>query len=682
VPLDLQLPTVEEAGIVIDAQRDAAYEDALVVEDWVVYHPAPDGVPHTAARAELLADSKGLYLFWTVTDPEPDQVRARLNRRDNVWGDDLVGIYLDPAGDGQRAYLFFANGLGVQADAVRVANQDDSFSWDGQWDSAGRVTDTGFVVETFIPWDTVRHPEQMDTVGISLLRSTGRSGERSGWPRRDPEVNGIINQQNLLVGPGEVGKNRGLMLIPSLTAGYPTDQQQRWALGPAAPGLTVRYDPGPSLSLLATVNPDFSQVEGDNQQIDINQRYPLFFQERRPFFQEGQEWLDYGGPGMLYTRSMVTPRYGVRTTTEAGNWKLAALHVLDATPAPSVNEGGGWTEDDVADEMAFVTILRARRSVGANSAIGAFYSDKTLTGGELVNRVAGVDGALRLSDTTMLFFDVYGSHTVLSDGTTHTTPAGGFFAQQEGLNHELAAWLGVLPKGNFIENGFITRTDLVATGASASWKAYPSGPWLASITFMPVDMNADFRHSTGRLRDLSFGPEVEFRFADNTSVDLGAGHHEEVIDGAWLSYEDLFVSLNGNPTRWLGGGLMLTAGEKPFYEDLHIGQYSAATGNINLRPGSRLLLGASGSWETFVSEQTTYSGWVSRARVEAYANRELWMRVLWDRNSFAEFDAVTALGAWQVSPGRAVYLGTSVSQQGGDPMEWQAFAKASWVFML
>ena len=681
MPLDLELPTVDEAAIVIDAQRDAQYDNALRVDDWVVYYPAPDGVPHTQARTELLADKRGLYLFWELTDPEPEKVRARLNRRDNVWGDDAVGIYLDPAGDGQRAYLFIANGQGVQADAVRVANQDDRFSWDGQWDSAGRPTDTGFVVEMFIPWDTVRHPESMETVGVSLLRFTGRSGERAAWPRRDPDVSGIIVQQNLLTGPGQVGKNRGLTLIPSLTAGYPTDQQARWSLGPAAPGMTVRYDPGPSLSMLATVNPDFSQVEGDNQQININQRYPLFFQERRPFFQEGQEWLEHGGEGLLYTRSMITPRYGVRTTSEAGEWKLAALHVLDATPAPSVSEGGGWTQDDVDGRMAFVTVLRARRALNQH-ALGAFYSDKTLTGGQLANRVAGVDGVLRVSDTTMLFFDVYGTHTVLGDGTTVTNPAGGFLAEQDSQFHSLGAWMALRPPGTFLENGFVARDDLLATGTYAAWKAYPKSDALAAITVTPVELSADFRQSTGRLRDLRMGPNVELRFSNNTRVEFGLQHEEEVISDVALAYQSGWLEVRGTPARWLNLDAEVEVGEKPYYADLHIGEFRAASGSLSLRPGAHILIRGQAGWERFDSPTASYSGWVSRSRLELYATRELWLRLLWDHNSFDDLDRVTALGAWQVSPGRAVYLGGSTMHLSDQPMEWQVFAKASWVFML
>ncbi|MCP4808933.1 MAG: hypothetical protein GY913_00210 [Proteobacteria bacterium] len=138
VPLDLDLEHHHDAQIVIDARMDeSAWGEAPVIDERVVYWPAPDGVPEVHARARLTTDEEGIYVFYEVIDPEPDKVRVRITLRDNMWGDDMVGIYLDPAGTAQRGYLFFVNPAGVQADATRLANQDDVFAWDASGSPPG-----------------------------------------------------------------------------------------------------------------------------------------------------------------------------------------------------------------------------------------------------------------------------------------------------------------------------------------------------------------------------------------------------------------------------------------------------------------------------------------------------------------------------------------------------------------
>ena len=200
--LDLNLPHLESAAVVIDSHaNEPAWDQALIVDEFVSYRPVPDAEPVAKATVRVLSDAMGLYVHYTVVDPEPESVNARYATRDNIWGGETAGLYLDPAGDGQRAYLFLCNPYGIQSDATRVAGSGDSFSWDGQWMSAGRVTDTGYEIEIGIPWSSVRHPPSIDQIGLSLLYSNYRESQRSGWPRRDPDVNGILIQQAILTDP-------------------------------------------------------------------------------------------------------------------------------------------------------------------------------------------------------------------------------------------------------------------------------------------------------------------------------------------------------------------------------------------------------------------------------------------------------------------------------------------------
>jgi hypothetical protein len=683
--VDLDLPHFEDAAIVIDARaNEPAWQGAPVIEDWVTYHPEPDREPEVQARVRMLTDEAGFYLSYEVIDPQPERIRARLTRRDGVFGDDLVGVYLDPAGNAQRAYLFFVNAYGVQADLTRLAGEDDVLSWDGQWSSAGRLTEQGFEVEIFIPWRTVRHPRDMDLLGVSLLRITGRTGERSGWPRRDPDVSGILVQENLVPGPGEVDRSLAFQLIPSLTAGW-TDagpDPARWNVNGLAPGLTVRHDPSPALTVLGTLNPDFSQVESDQAQIEVNQRYTLFLSERRPFFQEGREWFDNQFGNLVYTRSMQEPRYGARATVEAGDWQVAALHVLDASPRPSVSEGAGWTEDDTAPGgeqlQALDTVLRARRSVGADGYAGLVYSDKQLVGGAW-NRVGGADTRLRLSDGVTAGASLLGSATRFADGRTETGAAGSF--ELEGRTREdfAGVWGGVQPDDFFAENGFLIYSDWLGGGVWGGRMLYPSSDRVRSVQLSYLSLDAFWRPSDGSFRDLYLSPMVQIRTANATSITAMWFHGTEIYQGATLDYDRAELGVEARPTRWLSAEVEARLGEGPHYETRDVGNLTGVDLGVSLRPTRWLELTQDAGFEQLSQHgDLLYRGLVSRSRLSAYASRELSARLLVDHSSFNELTRGSLLLAWQRNPGTGVFLGGSLSSES----EWQAFAKSSWVFQL
>ena len=688
-PIDLQLPHFEDAAVVIDAHaNEPAWDGAPAVEDWVVYWPAPDGVPEVHARTRMLTDERGLYVYYEVFDPEPEKVRARISKHDRVWGDDLVGIYLDPAGQAQRAYLFFVNPYGVKADATRLAGEDDQFSWDGQWEAAGRLTETGFEVEFFIPWSTVRHPADMSQLGISLLRSTGRSGERAGWPRRDPDVSGILVQEYLVGGPGEIGRHRGLQLVPSLTAGW-TDEgpdTSRLSWNGLAPGLTVRYDPSPALTLLATGNPDFSQVESDRAQVDVNNRHALFFEEKRPFFLEGREWFTTEYQSLVYTRSMTQPRYGARATVEAGDWQVAALHVLDSQPAGSVSEGDGWDDEEIlkadgSTRAALDTVVRARRSTTGDGFVGAIYSDKQLVDGAW-NRVGGVDGRARLGDSLTGAGSLLYSATSYADGSVRTAPAGQGRLNYESRNNEAWIWGGAQPADFMAENGYVIYTDWMGGELGAAHHFYPKSDRVPRVSYTPLSLATFWRPSDGELRDLFAMSELEFRFSNNIDMELEAFQGTEVYQDQSLTYRRFIVSGHGSPARWLSVRGGVEWGEGPYYETLEIGNHTGASVSVDV-PLKRVLVGQELTYERLTEPggELYYGGALTRTRLEVYATRNLWARALLDYDSFEEKSAVSLLGAWQTGPSRAVYVGGSVGEV-DDSLTWQVFAKASWVFQL
>ncbi|MCB9796579.1 MAG: carbohydrate binding family 9 domain-containing protein [Alphaproteobacteria bacterium] len=683
VPIDLDVPHLEDAAVVIDARADEpAWEGALVVDQFVVYYPVPDAEPTGQATVRVMSDPEALYILWEVVDPEPDKVRARLANRDNIWGDDWVGVYLDPAGQGQRAYLIMCNPLGVQTDATRLAGGDDRVSWEGQWRSAGRLTETGYVVEMAIPWRAVRHPEDMQTFGLSFLRMVSREAQRSGWPRRDPEVSGILVQEYLVGGPGELPVSRGLSLVPELTFGR-TDEgpPARWGTVQGATlGATLRFDPRPGVTTLATVNPDFSQVETDALQIDVNNRFPLYFAERRPFFLEGQEWFEAYDTSLVYTRSMVSPRYGARVIVEEGAWQLAMMHALDGSPRGSVNNNRGWTDAEVEGLLAFDTVLRARRDLARDGYVGLVMSDKTLAGSQMANRLGAVDARVRLGDRMVAAGSFAGSSTTLADGDVLMGPSaqGGFQYSSRRLDGELGgAWISPDFRA---ENGFLTRTDVVGLYGSSRLKAYPRGPLASQVGWRPgtVDLLLD---TDGRPLELGLNTGADAQLSRNSTLSASLAVRQEYVSDTWLEYRQGNVQLSGEPSRFFDGGVSLTLGEGPAYGSLLVGDQVKLGGWTTLKLGRHVRVGGSGVWEQLTaSEAQLYQGYVARGSLDVFATRAHYARVLYDHSSFTGYDRAQVLLAWQRGPNQAAWLGGVVSE-GDEGLSWQVFAKLRWVFM-
>ena len=690
IPVDVQIPYADEAQIVVDGQaNEAMWQSAPVFDEFHAYYPAPDAPVLGETRVRVLTDAKAIYFFFEVTDPEPDKVRAHLSRRDKIWRDDTLGVYLDPSADAQRGYLFMTNPYGVQADAVRVANQRDMFSWDGRWKSDGQLTETGYQVEFAIPWDTVRHPANAEQLGLSFLRATSRTSQRSGYPRRDPNIQGILIQEALVGGPGVLPKSRSLRLMPELTAGYTEEGplEGRWGVGGVSPGLTFRYDPNPAFATLGTVNPDFSQVESDASQVDINQRYALYLRDKRPFFTEGSEWFQTEFRNLLYTRSMVQPRAGVRLTMEHQGWSVAMLSVVDSAPGATVSEGGGWSDEDLQERLASASIIRARRAIGDGGAVGAFYSDRTILGNGLSSRLGGGDINVRLSDTWIMGAAAMGSRTLLSDGSAIAGPAGTLAFSHRSLNWNADLGSTYISPGFRAENGYVTFSDRLGFDGSFGRNFYPTMSAISRVQLQAVGGEFGLT-SAGGWRDHRVGPETEIEFGNGVDTEIWAAHWSELYEGQILTGVDYGKETQGNLTDIFGFGLGYEGGEAAYYDEDNpaVGHRHQVSGSLRFTPGKRWNLLQKMTWEQLqLTQELAYRGYVFRSTAEMYLNRTFWTRLILDRNSFSEQTLAELLLAWEENPGQVAYIGGSISSVGAiselaQPAEWQAFAKIAWTF--
>jgi hypothetical protein len=385
-----------------------AWQGKLAVAKGFRQRVPSDGAPVTErTEAYFGYDDKNLYAIFVCFDSDPGQVRARMSRREDVFDDDFVELMLDTFNDHRRAYAFFSSPLGVQADALWTEGPDPDanfdFSFDTVWNSAGRVTDRGYVTWMAIPFRSLRFASSdPQTWGILLARDIPRKNEKAFWPQYSSRILGRLNQTGQATGMEQISPGRNIQLIPyGILRSYKeinqTDPEdvffsQRELFGQI--GLDAKVVIKDKFVFDATINPDFSQIESDQPQITVNQRFEVFFPETRPFFQENANFFQTP-INLVFTRRIVDPKWGMRLTGKDGPWAVGFLVADTDSPGEEVD-----SNNPIYQQHALFAVGRVSRDIGNQSSIGVLYADREVNG--FFNRVGSVDGRFKINDNWAL----------------------------------------------------------------------------------------------------------------------------------------------------------------------------------------------------------------------------------------------------------------------------------------
>jgi len=391
--ISVSTPVVVDADIRVDGRlEDLSWEHAALLHSFTQYEPV-EGVPASQQTEVLvMVDAHAVYFGVRAHDDNPAGIRATLAERDGFTrSDDYIRFIIDTFNDQRRAYVFSVNPLGVQQDGIWNEGGgggrmhmgppvDDNP--DFLWESSGEVTDWGYSLEIKIPLKSLRFPEtEEQSWGLQVVRKIARNGYEESWAPITTNIANRLTQSGKLTGLKGLDAGLFMEVNPVLTGrrlGTVEDDVFSHGSPEADFGLNMTYGLTSNLTLDGTYNPDFSQVEADAGQIAVNERFALFFPEKRPFFLEGTEIFNLPKQ-LVYTRSIANPIGGAKLTGKVGAWNVGYLGAVDESL-----DGG---DDAVAN------ILRVRRDIGGSSTLGMVYTDRTLHGNEF-NRVAGADARL------------------------------------------------------------------------------------------------------------------------------------------------------------------------------------------------------------------------------------------------------------------------------------------------
>jgi hypothetical protein len=433
-----EIPRTEEEIQIDGHLDDSAWEDSLVFELNYETNPGENVEPPVKTECRMTYSESHLFYGCHAFDPEPDKIRARYSDRDNSFPtDDVVGLAVDPFNAQNTSFVFDVNPLGVQNDRVysEIAGRSDP-SWDALWDSAGRLVDDGYVVEAKIPFSSLRFPRsdgEAQTWGFNFRRYHPREVfRRISIHPFDRNNSCRLCQHSDLVGFTDVDPGRSLEITPTLvgTRSSELDEEDfpdgnRVSEDPDLdPGLFVSWGMTPNMNLSGTINPDFSQVEADVAQLDINEQFALFFPELRPFFLEGASFFDTRIRA-VHTRNLADPNWGVKMTGQEGKNGIGVLAVEDAQ-TNLLLPGPESSEVETIDDESLAGVVRYRRDVGEASTIGLLLTGREAD--DYSNAVAGVDGKIRITDNDTLQFQYLRSETEYPDefGEEFDQPEGSF----------------------------------------------------------------------------------------------------------------------------------------------------------------------------------------------------------------------------------------------------------------
>ncbi|WP_371193979.1 DUF5916 domain-containing protein [Glaciecola sp. SC05] len=404
---NLNIPNVNQVVVIDGNLDDEAWQSASEVTLNYVTRPFENAKPPVKTTVKIFENGTELLVAFIADDDNPDDIRAFLRDRDRTSGEDLVGIKLDTYNDGRLAYQFFVNPLGVQTDAIE--NQmtgNESKSWNGIWESAGRITDSGFVVEMRIPLRLMNFLEvdSIKTWGVEFVRFYPRiDNYRISHVTFDRDNACRLCQMGDITGFEDAKQGQNLAIVPTIVAGALKTREPVESLAwekdkTQEVGLDINWGVSPELTFSGTLNPDFSQVEADEAQLNINNTFNLFFAEQRPFFVENADYFS-SIQNLVYTRNINSPDYGAKLTGRVQKHSLGAFVANDISTSFIV-PGNRGSSVATLEEKSVNFAGRYRFDYSDDFSIGLVSTVRDSD--SYRNIVSGIDSRYRMTDQDTL----------------------------------------------------------------------------------------------------------------------------------------------------------------------------------------------------------------------------------------------------------------------------------------
>lgn len=702
---------------------DLGWKSAAVADNFYETNPGDNIKPPVETKAFVTYDDKNLYVA-IVAYADPKKVRASMCQRDQTPGDDNVGFILDTYGDGDWGYVFYVNRYGIQYDALT----NSSFSWDVNydliWESAGQLTDSGYQVEIAVPFSSLRFPNQpKQNWKMDFVRFHEREVSYSiDWCPDDRNETCNLCQIGNVEGIENVKPGKGIEIIPALT-GFQSGMLQSDNQGnlffdnsdfDGEVSLSAKYSINSSSTFEIAVNPDFSQVESDANQIDVNTTTALSFPEKRPFFQEGSDLFNTAFD-VVYTRSINDPIFAAKATARVGRSSIAYLGAYDEH-SPVIIPFEEFSSSPIDLGKSISNIIRLRQSFGENSRIGFLATDRRYEIGGSGSALS-LDGEMRFSKSISFNWQAVASRTDEPDDTTLT--------ENVYKNSYINDSLIITPSSEFL----IDDKHTAAFDGESFWGdatlfelSYDPRDFSASILFYTI--NPTLRFDNGYQpynseKELQFSTYYKFRFTNgfiesltptlvsskgwyNDGRDKGkAIQLSTTISLRWnqtnvhpsYSYKTQFyagkqfdnlwsshICFGSSPSKYVSFGGGINYGDAIARRARVVGRQTQSWLWIDMHPVDQLYIENTFDWinsKEMTTDEILYDGFWARTSLNYQYNRELSLRCVVQYDDSQKTWDIDPLLTYRINPFTLFYIGTTYDYEKIDGLNKKGTAYVS-----
>lgn len=656
-------PLRTDAPPVIDGVLDdAVWRNASPIDGFKSYTPdyGADLVGDT--RVQVAYDGENIYFAIRCYDPEPDGIKTSVTSRDNIRPDDWIAVNLDSFNDQQSLYVLYVNAAGIQGD-TRYAGGHEDHDFDFVWYSEGRIDEEGYTVEIRLPLSSFRYADGDSTfMGVIFERSVSRRREAGTYPPLDPTQGDNWLTQTMPMVFNDLQSQTLLELLPAATYAYSQDRESgvlTTTEDQPEVSLTAKYGLTSELVLDGTFNPDFSQVEADAGQVDVNLRYDLFFPEKRPFFLEGRAHFGLGATGtsgldpirsIVHTRKIVDPIAGIRLTGKLSeNDIVAATYAADDVPN---------FDPAQSTEYAHVPIIRYKRVLDEDAYVGGIYTARVL--GNHLNVAGGVDGLLRLSESSTFAYHGLMSNTredAMTDDVSGHALGLSYDHLSRNIDYRLAA--KDISEDFEVETGFITRTGLSLFSGMVRPKFYPSADFLQRVD---VELfSAQSRDAIYDMWETSNYVMLRNFLFNRMTLTARYSYATEIFSGERFQNGSFLAAGSGRVSNQLSVNAHFRHGKAIYYSaDPYQGNSELLTVGATAQPTDNLQAVASYVRVNFSGENNSTNDYVYaiyRGKVTYQLSRYLFFRGIVEYNDFRDDLLADFLASFTYIPGTVFHIG-------------------------
>lgn len=668
-------------SIIIDGDlTDEGWKSAARSDQFTQHWPQSLVKPPVTTEAMMTFDESYLYIAIRA-EGDPQELRASLRDRDEIWNDDYVGILLDTYGTANWYYEIFVNPLGVQGDLV-ASNQGEDIGADFIFQSEGQVTPTGYQVEIAIPFSNLRFPDADEQIWKMTFWRDHKSSDRKrySWAAINRDNSCFPCQFGTVRGITGISRPSTIDVLPYLVVNQSSERESAGNMEPGPVlgevGLSAKYQVSPELVTELTLNPDFSQIESDAAQIDVNSNFALFYEERRPFFQEGSD-LFQSPSNVVYTRRINAPDVAAKLTGRTEN--LSYVYLIARDEFTPILISGEERSDIVQDGESWSNIGRIRYSMGNNSSVGAIITDRRYSN-EGTNTVGGVDGNYRFGDSFNVTGQFLVSHTsepndsVLSDQISHRT----FDGYTAGFDGESYNGWGALIRldrytdtynfetqasavtGTFrADNGFINQNNIQEYWF---WNGYNFYPEIKGINqIRPGFVIGQNLNMDGVSKDefLRFQVNVDLTNQNWFNVQYLI-NNERFRDRYYSQINRVFINAGSSALSWMTINFYGNYGTQIARRQQTYGLGGSAGYWLSFRPTDQLVIEPGVDYFQLEDKETGeefYEGYIFRMRMKYQFTRELSARLIAQYDEFSDAYSLEPLVSYKMNPFSVFYAG-------------------------